>query len=172
MGISFKCEIKGLNKLEKKLSKIAKELPKKVEESVEDILKNVQGCERGHNENGILVEMVETSTMKVKGRIYTSKETMPYAMFEHFGTGRFAEMEHIGTTSHFLASGYTEWYIPVNKVERNLNYPIKIINGNQFYIAYGVKSNHFMTDAEFKTREQNRGMVQKRINEMLKEVCK
>lgn len=54
MGISFKCEIKGINKLEKKLNKIVKELPKKVEESVEDILKNIQGyairLEKGHNE--------------------------------------------------------------------------------------------------------------------------
>lgn len=176
MGISFKCEIRGLNKLEKKLDKIAKELPKKIEESTEDILKNIQGCairlERGHNEKGILVEMIEMSSMKVKGRVYTSKETMPHAMFEHWGTGQFAEMEHIGTTQHFLATGYTEWYIPVNKVERTLNYPIKIINNQQFYIAHGAKANHFMIDAEFKTRENNKEIVQKQINEMLKEVCK
>lgn len=54
--------------------------------------------------------------------------------------GEFAEEEHIGTTKHFLESGYTEWYIPVNKVDRSLNYPIKIINGQQFYIAHRSKS--------------------------------
>lgn len=70
MGIKFKCEIKGLDNLEKKINKIVTELPKKVEESIEDILKNIQGnairLEKGHNEDGILVEMVDTSNMKVK----------------------------------------------------------------------------------------------------------
>lgn len=70
MGIKFKCEIKGLDNLEKKINKIVTELPKKLEESIEDILKNIQGnairLEKGHNEEGILVEMVETSNMKVK----------------------------------------------------------------------------------------------------------
>ncbi len=86
--------------------------------------------------------------------------------------GRFAEMEHIGKTNHFLKTGYTEWYIPVNKVERALSYPIKIINGKQFYIAHGAKSNHFMTDAEFKTRNENIDIVKKQINQMLEEACK
>ena len=55
--VKFKCEIKGLDKLEKKINTIIKELPSKVQESVEDILKNIQGyairLERGHNSNGI-----------------------------------------------------------------------------------------------------------------------
>lgn len=41
--VSFKCEIKGLNNLEKKINKIVKELPQKIEESVEEVLKNIQG---------------------------------------------------------------------------------------------------------------------------------
>lgn len=41
--VSFKCEIKGLNSLEKKINKIVKDLPQKVEESVEEVLKNIQG---------------------------------------------------------------------------------------------------------------------------------
>lgn len=41
--VKFKCEIKGLNNLEKKLKKIITNLPKKVEESIEDVLKNIQG---------------------------------------------------------------------------------------------------------------------------------
>lgn len=43
MGISFKCKIKGLGNLEKKINKIVKNLPQKVEESIEEILKNIQG---------------------------------------------------------------------------------------------------------------------------------
>ena len=41
--VKFKCEIKGLNNLEKKVNKIITNLPKKVEESIEDVLKNIQG---------------------------------------------------------------------------------------------------------------------------------
>lgn len=149
MEISFKCEIKGLNNLGKKINKITKELPKKVEESIEDILKNIQGyairLENGHNQNGILVEMTETSTMKVKGRIYANPNEFisngqSYLWFEYFGTGQYAEKDHIGKTKHFIKSGYEEWYIPVNKVERSLNYPITTINGKQFYVAKRSKS--------------------------------
>ncbi len=43
--------------------------------------------------------------------------------------------EHIEKTKHFNKTGYTEWYIPVNKVGKNLNYPIVIINNNQFYFT-------------------------------------
>lgn len=152
MGISFKCEIKGLDRLEKKINKITKELPKKVEESIEDILKNIQGyairLENGHNQNGILVEMVETSTMKVKGRIYAKPNEFisngqSYLWFEYFGTGQYAEKDHIGKTQHFIESGYVEWYIPINKVDRSLKYPITTINGKQFYVAKRSKSKSF-----------------------------
>lgn len=157
MSIKFSCKIKGLNNLEKKINRIIKELPQKVEESIEDILKNIQGyairLENGHNSEGILVEMVETSTMKVKGRVYADpskfiakdangKDTC-YLLFEYFGTGSYAEMEHVGKTSHFIETGYTEWYIPANKVGRSLNYPIVTIGGVQFYVATRSKSKSF-----------------------------
>ena len=145
MGISFKCEIKGLDNLERKINKIVTQLPKKVEESIEDILKNIQGyairLEKGHNEEGILVEMIETSTMKTKGRIYAepskfmADSNTSYLWFEYFGTGQYAEKNHIGNTRHFIESGYVEWYIPINKVSRRLNYPITTINNKQFYVA-------------------------------------
>ena len=114
MGISFKCKIKGIDKLEKKLNRIIKELPKKVEESIGDILKNIQGyaikLEKGHKEDGILVELIETSSMKSKGRIYADPSKFitdsgqSYLWFEYFGTGAFAEQDHIGKTRHFLES--------------------------------------------------------------------
>ncbi|MCI8760420.1 MAG: hypothetical protein HFJ34_04795 [Clostridia bacterium] len=97
MEISFKCEIKGMDKLEKKLNKLVKKLPQTVEESIENILKNIQGyaikLEHGNNEKGILVEMIETSTMKVKGRVYADPTEFmsngkSYLWFEYFGTRR------------------------------------------------------------------------------------
>lgn len=131
----------------------------------------------GHNSEGILVEMVETSTMKVKGRVYATPDkfmtdsNQSYLWFEYFGTGQYAEMGHIGNTPHFKESGYTEWLIPV-KPSLKLNYRIIVIEGVQFYLAHGVKSNHFLENAEFKTRQENREIVSKKLSEMLKEVCK
>ena len=62
-------------------------------------------------------------------------------MFEHFGTGQWAEMPHVpNPTEHFKKSGYTEWFIPVFKVPKELHYPIVEINGMQFYIAHRYKS--------------------------------
>jgi hypothetical protein len=153
-----------------------------VQESIEDVLNNIRGYairfEKGHKENGILVEMVDVSTKEVKARVYAdpnqfmTESGMSYLFFEYFGTGTNAEMEHIGTTKHFLESNYSQWFIPVNKVGRTLGYPIITINDSQFYVARGVKANHFLTDAEFKSRNENKDIIINKINEMLKEVCK
>ncbi len=86
--------------------------------------------------------------------------------------GQYAEQEHIGKTKHFIASGYTEWYIPVNKVGRSLSYPIITINKQQFYVAIGSKANHFIGDAEFESRNENTEIAKKRLDKMLKECCK
>ena len=110
--------------------------------------------------------------MQSKGRVYTDKDKFSWAMFEHFGTGDYRELPAIGKTKHFLNTGGSQWFIPVSKVEKKLGYPIIEIQGMQFYIAHGVHSNHFMTDAEFKTRQENREIVAKKLSEMFKEVCK
>ncbi len=94
--------------------------------------------------------MIDLSTKQIKGKVYAKPEEFvadngrSYLWFEYFGTGRYAEQEHIGTTSHFIESAYTEWLIPVSKVGRSLNYPIVTINGSQFYLAHGSKANHFL----------------------------
>lgn len=86
--------------------------------------------------------------------------------------GQYAEQEHIGKTKHFVELGYTEWYIPVNKVGRSLSYPIVTINNQQFYVAVGSKANHFLGNAEFESRNENAEIARKRLDEMLKEICK
>ena len=122
--------------------------------------------------------MIDMSTQEVKGRVYASPDkfmganNQSYLWFEYFGTGANAEMPHIGNTKHFLESGYTEWYIPVSKVGRSLSYPIITIHDNQFYVAHGTKANHFLTDGEFQARNENKDIVKRKIDEMLKEVCK
>lgn len=176
MAIKIKCTVKGLDNLEKKIAKIIQKLPQTIEKSVESILKETRACaiklEKGHHEDGILCELVDVANDRVKGRVYADTKAFPFFMFEHFGTGQYAEMDHVGTTQHFINSGYTEWFIPVSKVPRPLNYVQIEINGTLYYLAHGVKANHFMTDAEFKTREKNKEIVETQIKEMLKEVCK
>lgn len=173
--ISFNCNFKvkhnfkNINALTQKLPQVAKEITK-------DVLNNVRGyvikLEKGHNEEGILVEMIDMSTKEVKGRVYTDKDKFPWAMFEHFGTGDFRELPSVGTTKHFLETGGSQWFIPVSKVEKQLGYPIIEINGMQFYIAHGVKANHFMNDGAFESRNENMEIAKKKLNEMLKECCK
>lgn len=132
----------------------------------------------GHKDNGIIVEMIDMSTKEIKGRVYAdpskfmAENGQSYLWFEYFGTGQYAEQNHIGKTRHFIESGYTEWYIPVNKVGRTLSYPIVTINNNLFYVAVGSKANHFIEDAEFESRNENIEIAKKKIDTMLKEVCK
>lgn len=180
MSISFGCKIKTKYNY-KRFNEIANKLPQVKNKSVEEILKNIQAMairlEKGHNENGILMELIDTSTMEVKGRVYAKPEEFmsngqSYLFFEYFGTGQYAEMEHIGKTTYFLESGYTEWFIPVSKVEKALSYPIVTINDMRFYIAHGTKGNHFIEDAEFETRNENLEITKKNIEAMLREVCK
>lgn len=146
---------------------------------IEDMLKNLRltaiKLQKGNKENGILVEMYENG--KQAGKVYADPDQfmsngISYLFFEYFGTGRFAEMEHVGTTKHFIESGYTEWYIPVEKVERRLNYPVITINNTDFYLAHGSKPNHFLQDAEFETREQNKEIIYNKLEEMLERICK
>lgn len=170
------CKVKGLNNLDKKLNTIVTRLPQVVKKSVEEILKETRMCairlEKGHRETGILCELVDVSNNKIKGRVYADIKAFPWFMFEHYGTGQYAEMEHVGTSKHFVESGYTEWFIPVSMAPKELPYPIITINDMQFYLAHGVKANHFMTDAEFEMRDSNIETVEKNIYKLLEEVCK
>lgn len=178
--ISFDCKIKVKHNF-KNIDAIIKKIPQVAKEITDDILNNIRGyairLEKGHNEEGILVEMIDMSTKEVKGKVYADPSKfmsngVSYLFFEYFGTGANAEMEHVGKTKHFIQSGYTEWFIPVGKVEKALPYPVVNIQGMDFYIAHGSKANHFMADAEFKTRNENTEIVKKKLDEMLKEVCK
>ena len=174
------CKVKVKHNFNK-IDKVIKELPNSAVTGIEEVLKNLQceavKLENGHNQEGIIVERVELSSGKIKGRIYADpakfiNNGQSYLWFEYFGTGAYAEQEHVGTTSYFIESGYTEWLIPVDKVDRSLNYPIVTFGENQFYLAHGAKSNHFLSDAEFKTRQENVETVKKAIEEMFEEVCK
>lgn len=174
MKINLK--VKGIDDLDKKINNICQQLPNTSKNSLEEGLKNITSyairLRRGNKTDGILVEMIKTDTKEIKGRIYTDQEKFPYSWFEHFGTGRYAELPHVGTSKHFIESGYEEWYIPVNKVDRALHYPIINIQGQDFYLAHGVEANPFLQKAEFEMRGDTLDTVQDGIYAMLREVCK
>lgn len=179
--INFGCKIKVKHNF-KNINTIMQKLPQTAKIITEDVLKNIRGyairLEKGHKEDGILVEMVDMSTKEIKGRVYAdpskfmTENGQSYLWFEYFGTGQYAEQDHIGKTKHFIESGYTEWFIPVNKVGRTLNYPIVTIGNSQFYVAVGSRANHFISDAEFKSRNENTEIARKKLSEMLEECCK
>ena len=161
----------------KRIDEIVKGLQTKI--GIEDVLNNMRltaiRLEKGHNDNGILVQMFEDG--EEKGRLYATPDQfmsngISYLFFEYFGTGRHAEMGHVGKSKHFIESGYTEWFIQVSRVDRRLNYPIVTINNTEFYIAHGMKSNHFLQDAEFETRPQSTQIVQAKLKEMLVKICR
>ena len=178
--MKISCNIKVKHNF-KNINTIIQKLPQTATTITEDILNNIRSyaikLEKGHNENGIIVEMIDMSTKEIKGRVYADPEKfmnngISYLFFEYFGTGKNAEMEHIGKTKHFLKTGGSQWFIPVNKVEKTLPYPVVNIQGMDFYIAHGVKANHFITNAEFESRNENVEVVKKKIEKMIKECCK
>ena len=67
--ISFNCNIKVKHNF-KNIDAIVKKLPQTTKIITEDVLKNIRGyairLEKGHNEEGILVEMIDMSTKEVK----------------------------------------------------------------------------------------------------------
>lgn len=179
MGIKIGAKIKVKHNY-KKFEQIGDRLGDCVGNSIEDVLKNIRGyairLENGHNSEGIICEMVNVSTKEVKGRVYADPSKFmsngeSYLWFAYFGTGAYAEMAHVGQTKHFVESGYTQWLIPVSKVDRSLHYPIVEIKGVPFYIAHGAKPNHFLSDGEFESRDENIEMIRKKLEDMLKQVC-
>ena len=67
--IKFNCNIKVKHNF-KKIDTIIQKLPKTVQIITEDVLKNIRGyairLEKGHKEDGILVEMIDMATKEVK----------------------------------------------------------------------------------------------------------
>lgn len=67
MGIKVKVKVKNNFT---KFDKINNEISGVVAKGIEDVLKNIRGCaiklEKGHNEQGILCEMMDVSSKEVK----------------------------------------------------------------------------------------------------------
>ena len=71
--INFNCNIKVKHNF-KNIEAIIQKVPEMAKEITEDVLNSIRGyairLEKGHKENGILIEMIDMSTKEVKGRVY------------------------------------------------------------------------------------------------------
>lgn len=93
--ISFNCNFKVKHNFEK-INTIIQKLPQTSKVMTKDVLKNIRSyairLEKGHKEDGILVEMVDMSTKEIKGRVYAdpskfmTENGQSYLWFEYFGT--------------------------------------------------------------------------------------
>lgn len=93
--IKFNCNIKVKHNF-KSINAIIQKLPQTAKIATEEVLKNIRGyairLEKGHNEDGILVEMIDMSTKEIKGKVYAdpfkfmTENGQSYLWFEYFGT--------------------------------------------------------------------------------------
>lgn len=93
--INFNCNIKVKHNF-KNINAITQKLPQTARLISKDILDNIRGyairLEKGHKEEGIIVEMIDMSTKTVKGRVYAdpakfmTENGQSYLWFEYFGT--------------------------------------------------------------------------------------
>nr|DAZ71110.1 MAG TPA: hypothetical protein [Caudoviricetes sp.] len=93
--ISFNCNFKVKHNF-KNINAITQKLPQTARLISKDILDNIRGyairLEKGHKEEGIIVEMIDMSTKTVKGRVYAdpakfmTENGQSYLWFEYFGT--------------------------------------------------------------------------------------
>lgn len=94
MAIKLKCKIKAKHNF-KKFDQIRKELPQAIQKGIEEVLNNLQTeairLEKGHNQEGIIIDRVDLSTKEIKGRVYADpskfmSNEQSYLWFEYFGT--------------------------------------------------------------------------------------
>lgn len=94
MAIKIKCKIKPKYNF-KRFEEIEKKLPQVVADGIEEVLKTLQTeairLEKGHNQEGIIIDRIDLSTNEIKGRVYADptkfvSNGQSYLWFEYFGT--------------------------------------------------------------------------------------
>ncbi len=121
---------------------------------------------RGTRNKDLIPYEISSSNSEVTGRLYTNFD---YALFLEYGTGKKAEMPHIGTSETFIKSNFSYWFLPVSMVERKLNNPVISIKGEQFYIMFSTQPYPFMRPTLFELENKAKGMF---IEALRKEIRK
>jgi HK97 gp10 family phage protein len=167
---------KGVRSLNKKLDKINNTFVNStkigVDKALEDIQKLALDYKVGKKDPTQLPFESDINGSEINGRLHSDKDTFNYAGFLEFGTGAFAEKPHVGTTKTFIDSGFTMWYLPVEKVNKPLPYKIITIKGKRFYVVFGQKPKPFMRPAAFESRDNTLEQIQKEMIKNIEKVIK
>lgn len=72
-----------------------------------------------------------------------------YSLILEYGSGLYAEKEHIGKTDMFKSSGYMFWYVPEEEAPELIEYPYDRIETESgvLYKVYGQTPKHIYEDA-------------------------
>lgn len=89
-----------------------------------------------------------------------------YSLILEYGSGIWAEKEHIGKTQSFSASGFMYWYVPEEKAPELSEYPYERIETENgvLYKVYGQTPKYIYEDAAMLV-ERN---ISRWINEYMK----
>lgn len=73
-----------------------------------------------------------------------------YSLILEYGSGLYAEKEHIGQSPTFKASGYMYWFVPEEEAPELFDYPYERIeteDGEVLYKVYGQTPKHIYEDS-------------------------
>ena len=167
---------KNINSFEKKMNKLVVSVVKNTTIGLEEALKNIQATalklKKGKStEDLIPYVIIKDDNKLIVGRVYTDRTVFSYASFLEYGTGIYAEREHIGTTKTFIQSGYSYWFLPVDKADRDFGSDrIIVIKGEKFYIMYPQQPQPFMRPTAFQTRSETVDIIKTKLKQGIREV--
>ena len=166
----YSFELKGLDKLNKRLDKIVEKLPKALETGISQALDLTAKlvifqapANTGNLKDSIKYEIVDIHKGEVKGRVYADINIAPYALWVNYGTGIYAEGEG-GSRAEKIP-----WFVHEDMADLSkYNYPIWTApDGTKYYMVYGARATHFMDSAEFITRKDNIQAVISEIQQIM-----
>ena len=134
MGKAIILNVKNMRKLSDNLEKYRASL---ITHAINTIDKTCKVGLLGNYESASQLETKVEGSI-VRGGIKAPKEVK----FAEYGTGVYAEKNHIGTTKTFNESGYNKWFVPVGQVTHSLGYPIVSIQGEEYYMARPQRAQH------------------------------
>jgi len=165
---------KSLDSFYKKMDNLVKNLKRHTTKGVnlasEETRKYALSKKKGSKEDDLILKEINSQSKEIISRVYTN---FKWAPFLEFGTGRYAEMPHIGKSKTFMESGFRFWYAPASVVNKSyaltdfmvvdgVFYPmITQINGKTYVMCFEQKARPFMRPTAFYMREKNIETIKK-----------
>lgn len=177
--MNYSIEIKGLDKLDKRLKDIASRLPAVPEKAVPQMIVQTKQqvianapVKSGDLRRSIQHEIVEEITAKgseVRGRIYADMGIAPYALWVNYGTGIHAKGEG-GSRAEKIP-----WFVPAGPYFGDNWADLSMYNkptvtdseGRKYYIMWGAQPTYFMTNAYKDKKRDNINIAIKEIKRAL-----